>query len=124
MDKEIIENLEKNDYLKGKLSVIEKLVDKKDYKEAYYKLAVILEYINIKYIKAKFNLDMKDSSVMNIIDTYRNKDEELFKDMIIINCEYNDVNMDNVEKEDVEYLASIVDLIYKQMIENIGEFIK
>ena len=53
MDKEIIENLEKNDYLKEKLSVIENLIEKEDYREAYYKLAAMLEYINIKYIKTK-----------------------------------------------------------------------
>ncbi len=124
MDKEIIENLEKNDYLKEKLSVIENLIEKEDYREAYYKLAAMLEYINIKYIKTKYNMDMPDSSVINILETYIDRDKFLENNMQVINAEYNDVNMSDVKIEDLEYLAGTIDFMYKYMVDKVGEFIK
>ena len=123
MEKEIIENLEKNKYLSEKLSIIKELIKKGNLKEAYYKLALMLEYINIKYIKAKFNIDLKDSSVINILETYENKDKFLEDNMKVINVEYNDVNMSDLEIIDLEYLASYIDFMYKHMVNNIGEFI-
>lgn len=124
MNKEIIEHLEKNKYLQERLSEIEKLIEKNDYKEAYYKSATMLEYINIEYIKTKFNIDMKNSSVINILNTYLGRDEILSKDMSIVNSEYNDVDINNVELMDIEYLIGIIDAMYQHMVETVGEFIK
>lgn len=123
MDKEIVENLEKNNYLKEKLAIIDKLIKEQDYKEAYFKLAAILEFINIKYIKHKYNMDMPNSTVINIANTYEDRDEKLFKEMLAINAEYNQIDTNNVTMDDVEYLASMVDTIYEYMLESTGEFI-
>lgn len=123
MDKEIVENLEKNNYLKEKLAIIDKLIKGQNYKEAYFKLAAILEFINIKYIKHKYNMDMPNSTVINIVNTYEDKDEKLFKEMLNINAEYNQVDTNDVTIDDVEYLASLLDSIYKYMVESTGEFI-
>ncbi len=123
MNKEIVENLIKNDYLKEKISIIDKLIEKEDYKEAYFKLAVILEYLNIKYIKHKYNLDMPNSSVINIINTYIDKDNKLYKEMVTINGEYNQVDTNDITMDDIEYLAGMVDSIYMYMLEDLGEFI-
>lgn len=123
MNKEVIENLEKNTYLKEKIRVINKLIEEKKYKEAYLKFATILEYINIKYIKAKYNIDMLDSSLINIVITYETRDKELYEKMKIINAEYNDVNLNDIEIEDIEYLASIIDSIYQYMLDNTENFI-
>ena len=123
MNKEIVENLIKNDYLKEKISIIDKLIEKEDYKEAYFKLAVILEYLNIKYIKHKYNLDMPNSSVINIINTYIDKDNKLYKEMVTINGEYNQVDTNDITMDDIEYLAGMVDSIYFYMLQDVGEFI-
>lgn len=123
MDKEVIKNLEKNTYLKEKLLIINKLIERQDYKEAYLKFATMLEYINIKYIKTKYHIEMKESTVMKITKVYREKDKKLEDYMKVINAEYNDVNLDDLKIEDIEYLASIIDMIYKYMIDNIGNFI-
>ena len=123
MDKEVIKNLEKNNYLKEKISRIEELIEKKKLKEAYLKFTYILDYINIKYIKAKYNIDMAESTIMKISKFYREKDPKLEDYMKIINAEYNDVNLDDLGIEDVEYLASIIDLIYEYMVKDIGNFI-
>lgn len=123
MDKEIVENLEKNNYLKEKLAIIDKLIKEQDYKEAYFKLAAILEFINIKYIKHKYNMDMPNSTVINIVNTYEDRDEKLFKEMLAINAEYNQIDTNNVTMDDVEYLAGMVDSIYEYMLKSTGEFI-
>ena len=123
MNKEIVENLIKNDYLKEKISIIDSLIEKNNYKEAYFKLAVILEYLNIKYIKHKYNLDMPNSSVINIINTYIDKDNKLYKEMVTINGEYNQVDTNDITMDDIEYLAGMVDSIYMYMLEDLGEFI-
>lgn len=123
MNKEIVENLIKNDYLKEKISIIDKLIEKEDFKEAYFKLAVILEYLNIKYIKHKYNLDMPNSSVINIINTYIDKDNKLYKEMVTINGEYNQVDTNDITMDDIEYLAGMVDSIYFYMLQDEGEFI-
>ncbi len=123
MDKEIIKYLAKNNYLKEKLEIIDNLIKKQDYKEAYFKLAAILEFINIKYIKHKYNMDMPNSTVINIANTYEDRDEKLFKEMLAINAEYNQMDTNNVTMDDVEYLAGMVDTIYEYMLESTGEFI-
>ena len=123
MDKEVIKNLEKNTYLKEKLLIINKLIERQDYKEAYLKFATMLEYINIKYIKTKYHIEMKESTVMKITKVYREKDKKSEDYMKVINAEYNDVTLDDLKIEDIEYLASIIDMIYKYMIDNIGNFI-
>ena len=118
MNKEIVENLIKNDYLKEKISIIDSLIEKD-----YFKLAVILEYLNIKYIKHKYNLDMPNSSVINIINTYIDKDNKLYKEMVTINGEYNQVDTNDITMDDIEYLAGMVDSIYFYMLQDEGEFI-
>lgn len=123
MNKEVIKNLEKNSYLKEKISIIEELIEKEELKEAYLKFTYILDYINIKYIKVKYNIDMAESTIMKISKFYRKKDPKLEDYMKIINAEYNDVNLDDLGIEDVEYLASIIDLIYEYMVKDIGNFI-
>lgn len=123
MDKEIVENLEKNNYLKEKLAIIYKLVREQDYKEAYFKLAAILEFINIKYIKHKYNMDMPNSTVINIVNTYEDRDEKLFKEMLAINAEYNQIDLNDVTMNEIEYLAGMVDSIYEYMLKSTGEFI-
>lgn len=123
MKKEIVENLEKNKYLKEKLLHVYGLIEKQEYKQAYYKVAAILEYINIKYIRKKFNMDMPNSTVINIINTYKDRDEKLFKEMLNINAEYNQIDTNDITIDDVEYLAGTVDSIYEYMLKSTGEFI-
>ena len=123
MDKEIIKYLAKNNYLKEKLEIIDNLIKEQEYKEAYFKLEAILEFINIKYIKHKYNMDMPNSTVINIANTYEDRDEKLFKEMLAINAEYNQIDTNNVTMDDVEYLAGMVDSIYEYMLESTGEFI-
>ena len=66
---------------------------------------------------------MLDSSLINIVITYETRDKELYEKMKIINAEYNNVNLNDIEIEDIEYLASIIDSIYQYMLDNTENFI-
>lgn len=123
MDKEIAKNLEKNQFINKKLLLIYELIGKGEYKEVYYKIIEILKDINKKYIKLKYDFDITDLSIINITKFYSLKDKELYENMKAINGELNDVDLNNIRIEDIEYLTSFVDLIYAYMTNEIGEFI-
>ena len=84
----------------------------------------MIDYINVKYIKAKYNIDLKDKTMIDATEVYLKRDKFLFRDMQAVNCDYNDVNFADMETIDVEYLISYADVMYEHMIKNIGEFIK
>lgn len=121
MNKEVEKNLEKNQSINKKLLLIYKLIEKKEYKEAYSKIIEILKDINKKYIKSKYNFDIRDLSIINITKFYISKDKKLYENMKAINGELNDVDLNDIKIEDIEYLTSFVDLIYVYMTNNIGE---
>ena len=79
--------------------------------------------INVKYIKHKYNINMPNSTVINIVNTYEDRDEKLFKEMLAINAEYSQIDTNDVTMNDVEYLAGMVDTIYEYMLKSTGEFI-
>ena len=123
MNKEVEKNLEKNQSINKKLLLIYELIEKKEYKEAYYKIIEILKDINKKYIKSKYNFDIRDLSIINITKFYISKDKKLYENMKAINGELNDVDLNDIKIEDIEYLTSFVDLIYVYMTNNIGKFV-
>lgn len=123
MNKEVEKNLEKKQSINKKLLLIYELIEKKEYKEAYYKIIEILKDINKKYIKSKYNFDIRDLSIINITKFYISKDKKLYENMKAINGEINDVDLNDIKIEDIEYLTSFVDLIYVYMTNNIGEFV-
>lgn len=123
MEEEITRKLETNNYLKEKIMIIKELIKKGNNKEAYFKLATILEYINIKYIKHKYDINIEKSTVINIVNIYKEKDERLFNEMIAINAEYNQIEEENITNEDIEYFAGTIDSIYEYMLDTTGKFI-
>ena len=123
MDKEVAKNLEKNQFINKKLLLIYELIGKGEYKEVYYKIIEILKDINKKYIKLKYDFDISDLSIINITKFYSLKDKQLYENMKAINGELNDVDLNDIRIEDIEYLTSFVDLIYAYMTNEIGEFI-
>ena len=123
MNKEVEKNLEKNQSINKKILLIYELIEKKEYKETYSKIIEILKDINKKYIKSKYNFDIRDLSIINITKFYISKDKKLYENMKAINGELNDVDLNDIKIEDIEYLTSFVDLIYVYMTNNIGKFV-
>lgn len=123
MKLEGIDNLSKQDKFKGKIKKVEDLLEKDDIKEAFYKLALILEYINTKFIISKLNVNIKYTDIMKFIGIYRDRDTKLYNKMVDINDQYNLVSEYGIDEDDVSLLALKVDSIYEYMVENYGEFI-
>lgn len=123
MSLEFLTSLENNNCLKEKLLVLENLLNQEDYNEAYKELSYLLYYINMKYIKAKFDIDKQNLSIINMVDIYMYKDEYLYKSMLIVNSEYNEVDINDVTFDDIEFLADLLDSMYEHMLNNVGEFI-
>lgn len=114
-------NILKYDKLKEMLDKVYEYMERKEYKEAYYKAAALIEYININILIKKFNIKLEDSSITNIAKEYSKKDDVLFKETISLIGEYNMVDMDRVDMSDVEYLVSEADYITKYVTENYGK---
>ena len=123
MNLEGIDNLKSNNKLNKKIETIEGLLNKGNCKEAYYKLAAILEYINTKFIMEKLETKLKYTDIMAIINIYQDKEKKLFDKMIDINDQYNMVSENGIDEDDVSLLALKIDSIYEYMTKNYGEFI-
>lgn len=123
MELKNLESLYKNKKLKEKLEQIQILIDDNKNKEAYFKLAAILEYINVKLLTKKLGEKLLNYNIEEIIKKYYNKDEFLFKKMQSVNGMYNLVSGKEINVQDVVSLGITIDYIYEYMIEKYGEFI-
>lgn len=109
------------DKLKNMLDKVYEYAEDGQYKEAYYKAAALIEYININILIKKFNVKLIDSSIGNITKEYSKKDRKLFEIMVSLASEYSTIDIDRVDKSDVEYLVSEADYITKYATENYGK---
>ena len=123
MELKNLESLYKNKKLKEKLEQIQILIDDNKNKEAYFKLAAILEYINVKLLTKKLGEKLLNYNIEEIIKKYYNKHEFLFKKMQSVNGMYNFVSGKEINVQDVVSLGITIDYIYEYMIEKYGEFI-
>ena len=128
MNLEIFDDLNSlfnNNSLTEKLKLINKLIDLKRYKDAYFKLAVILEYINDLFVNKVLKIEINYSDVITFCNIYLKCDKKLANKMITINAEYNLVSEDtsSINIGDVEYLASNIYDIYSYMITNYTKFL-
>lgn len=120
-----LSNLINNNSITEKLNLIDKLVELKEYKEAYFKLAVILEFINISFSIKILNVDLKNSTIITFCNIYLKYDEKLANKMIAVNADYNLASEDisSINIDDVEYLAATIYDIYEYMITNYKSFL-
>ena len=114
----------KYDKLKKMLNKVKEYIDKKEYKEAYFKAASLIEYININVLIRKFNVRLEDTSITNIIKEYAKKDETLYEIIIGINAEYNAIDIDKVDLSDIEYLVEEADYITEYVTEKYGNLLE
>ena len=110
----------KYDKLKKMLNKVKEYIEKKEYKEAYFKAASLIEYININVLIRKFNVRLEDTSITNIIKEYAKKDETLYEIMIGINSEYTTIDIDKVDLPDIKYLIEEADYITEYVTEKYG----
>ena len=115
------DNIMMYDKLKNMLNKVDICIEKKEYKEAYFKAAALVEYININVIIRKFNVKLEDTSITNVIKEYTKKDKTLCEIMMGINTEYSTINMENVSLTDIEYLIEEADYMVKYVTEKYGD---
>ena len=120
MNDKLFCNISKYEKLKQMLSKIQKCIDNKLYKEAYYKAAALLEFVNINILIKQFKVKLEDTSITNITKEYLDKDKELFMAMLGVNSEYNTLDMNEVNVSDIEYLISRIDYIVEYSTEKYG----
>lgn len=116
---EDLENMTKNQYLKSKLEVL--LNTQNDIEKQYRMAQAILEYINVHYITVVLKRKLEDYNIMKIMDHYAELDEEIFEQMVAINALYNQMDQEEYNKEDVEYLLLKIDYIYELLKNKYGK---
>lgn len=116
---EDLENMTKNQYLKSKLEVL--LNTQNDIEKQYRMAQAILEYINVHYITVLLKRKLEDYNIMKIIDNYAELDENIFEQMVAINALYNQMDQEEFEEEDIEYLLLKIDYIYELLKNKYGE---
>jgi len=114
-----------NSSLTEKLELIDKLITLKRYEDAYFKLAIILEYINILFVSKILKIEIKNSNIITFCNIYLERDKILADKMIYINGEYNLVSEDisSINVDYVEFLAANIYDIYNYMITNYPIFL-
>lgn len=111
----------KNKYLKEKVETI--LKEKNNNKNAYIGCMALLEYINVKLLKDYMKVDMPDYNIVRIMTEYSKVDQKLFDLMVDINGEYNTIDLENIEDEDIESLLYDIDFIYGYILEKYGDIV-
>lgn len=121
MEKIMIENIVKVEFIKNKFDKIDKLIKKENYKDAYIATAALIEIVCMLLISKKFNQTVDNSNIINLIKMLtKNNEKEIVGILKEINAEYNLINMDNVTEMDIIYLIGYLDEIVKEIIEKYG----
>lgn len=116
---EDLENMTKNQYLKSKLEVL--LNIQNDIEKQYRMAQAILEYINVHYITVVLKRKLEDYNIMKIMDNYAELDEDIFEQMVAINALYNQIDQEEYNEADIEYLLLKIDYIYELLKNKYGE---
>ena len=118
MEKIMIENIVKVEFIKNKFDKIDKLIKKENYKDAYIATAALIEIVCMLLISKKFNQTVDNSNIINLIKMLtKNNEKEIVGILKEINAEYNLINMDNVTEMDTIYLIGYLDEIVREIIE-------
>ena len=121
MEKIMIENIVKVEFIKNKFDKIDKLIKKENYKDAYIATAALIEIVCMLLLSKKFNQTVDNSNIINLIKMLtKNNEKEIVGILKEINAEYNLINMDNVTEMDIIYLIGYLDEIVKEIIEKYG----
>lgn len=111
--------------LNNVMAIIEKYMEEGNFKEAYYKAAAMLEFVNANLAMKKFKIKIDDTDIINFIEIYNKEDKELSRKMISINGEYNNIDSNKIRSFDVEYLLLKIDDILEYIINTYGyDFLK
>ena len=118
MNVDDLKTLKQNSKLKER---IEQIISVPDLEKKYRMSQIILEYINVAFLTRNMKIEMEDYNIIRISEKYREIDENLFNEMLIINSLYNTLDQDGVNEDDIEYLLFKIDKIYEMIKTKYGE---
>ena len=116
---ENVEYINKNLKIKEMLNNIEKLMKSNEYNKAYKEAALILEMLNVQYIKKFYKEELENTDIAVITKYYSKCDEWLFEKMMFVNSLY-ELLESKITKDDLSNLMLIIDDIYKYMINRLN----
>lgn len=117
----MIKNISKISFLDNKIKTIDNLLEKENYREAYKATAALVELVIAVFLEKQYNEKIESSNIINLIKILINKKEEKIEKILTeINGEYNLIDLDNIEKSDVEFLVGYLDEIVKDILEKHG----
>ncbi len=96
-----------DEFLRDKLEKIWKKLEQNDIQTAYETTQLLINYINIDFLRKKYNIiKLQDSQMRNIINLYRDREEFLYRKNNNINNVYIDVS------ERKPYKVDVINLLY------------
>lgn len=116
----MIKNINKISFLDDKIETIDNLVKMEKYADAYRATSVLIEMICIIFLEKVYKVNIKNSNIINLIVSLKNREEKIEKILTEVNGEYNIINYENADKNDVEFLVGYLDEIVKVILEKHG----
>lgn len=116
----MIKNINKISFLDDKIETIDNLVKMEKYADAYRATAVLIEMVVIIFLEKVYKVNIKNSNIINLIVSLKNREEKIEKILTEVNGEYNIINYENADKNDVEFLVGYLDEIVKAILEKHG----
>lgn len=116
----MMKNINKISFLDDKIETIDNLVKMEKYADAYRATSVLIEMICIILLEKVYKVNIKNSNIINLIVSLKNREEKIEKILTEVNGEYNIINYENADENDVEFLVGYLDEIVKVILEKHG----
>lgn len=105
----------KNNFLREYLMKIEYFLNDNDYQKAYQTSQLLMNYVNLEFIKKKYDMTPKVSETVELIKIYMEKEPHLAELLVRVNDKYIFCSEKDIEKEDVQEVLEILEEIYEYM---------
>lgn len=101
-----------NEFTRDKLEKILKKIEENDLETSYKTIQLLINYINLNFIKKIYNVvNLKDTQMLKIMQIYYQKEPKLYEKNKSINNLYINISERDVYKEDIiELLEDAEDL--------------
>ena len=125
MEKEIVYNVNKIEFLKPKIDKIYNFIEKENYTESYKCAANLIEFVCIKLLDKVYKKKIENINIATLISNLdENKEGKLADILIEINSEYNSKNLNKITKLDLRFLLVYLDEIVRSIVEKHGDIFK
>lgn len=122
MEKEIVANVSKIQFLKPKIDRIYDFIEKENYTESYKSTANLIEIVCITLLDKVYKKKLENQNMFTLISNLEENKEGRLADILIeINGEYNSKNLNKITKLDLRFLLVCLDEIVISIVEKHGD---